>query len=159
MKNNHYSFKLLKKEDTNYTKYINYISNNLSSKFESSWNIDEFKSVINLDNTYLILCLDKDLIIGYIYFSNLIDEMEILNISVDTNFRYNGIGQKLIELAFEFSKKNNCIACMLEVNVNNTKAINLYTKLGFNNIHTRKGYYLNKKTNTKEDAYIMTKNI
>ncbi|MBE5821523.1 MAG: ribosomal-protein-alanine N-acetyltransferase [Clostridiales bacterium] len=159
MRNNKYIFELLKKDNINYEKYVKYISDNLSTKFESSWSIDEFNSVINLDNTYLILCFNNELIIGYICFSNLIDEMEILNISVNTEYRKKGIGYKLIELAFDFSKNNNCKTCMLEVNVNNTKAINLYTKLGFNNIHTRKGYYLNKKTNTKEDAYIMTKNL
>lgn len=156
---NNFTYKLIKKDDLKYLEYTKYIRENLSIKFECNWNIEEFNSIINNDNTYLILCLNKDIIIGFIFFSNLFEEMEILNISVDTYFRKQGIGNKLIEKAIEFSKTNNCTKCLLEVNSLNINAINLYTKLGFTNIYTRKGYYLNKKTNTKEDAYIMSKKL
>ena len=165
MKNNidnNYSFQLIQKEQEHYTEYIKYISENITNKFTSSWNSIEFNSVINSENTYLIACFSNntfDNIIGFICFSNILDEMEILNISVDIDYRGKGIATKLIENAFVFSKQNNCLTCNLEVNTSNKDAINLYNKLGFNNIYTRKGYYTNKLTNTKEDAYIMTKKL
>ena len=42
---------------------------------------------------------------------------------------------------------------ILEVNINNKPALNLYQKLGFNIINIRKGYY------NGEDAYIMEKKV
>lgn len=60
-------------------------------------------------------------------------------------------GSKLLEKLIKYAKKTSSLIT-LEVNENNTIAIHLYEKYGFEKVGHRKKYY-----NNKDDAYIMTK--
>ena len=61
------------------------------------------------------------------------------------------IGSLLLENLIQLSKSLNSSFLTLEVNINNSNAIKLYTKYGFKNLGIRQNYY-----NGNTDAYIMT---
>ena len=83
-----------------------------------------------------LLYLEKDQIIGYIYYSDIYDRIEIIEFEVKEKHRKQGYGEKLLNALIKEKKP-----ITLEVNKNNQPAINLYTKLGFNTVAIRKGYY------------------
>jgi len=66
----------------------------------------------------------------------------IYSIAVHPEARGNNYGQILLEKSIEFARQKQMKAINLEVNTNNTPAINLYEKNGFTTILIRKDYYL-----------------
>ncbi len=97
----------------------------------------------NLDNYHLLIEEDNELK-GYLLYSKVLDEAEIISIYVKEKYRNNKIASKLINL---LQSKVNYI--YLEVNENNVIAYHLYNKLGFIEYGRRKKYYGN------DDAIMM----
>jgi ribosomal-protein-alanine N-acetyltransferase len=87
---------------------------------------------------------------GYIAFSLIADEMEILNLAVHPDFRRNGLGAALLARAFEICTKRGISKSFLDVKVSNGAAIDLYRKFGYEQVGVRKRYY----PDTKEDALL-----
>lgn len=76
-------------------------------------------------------------IIGYIYYSNIYERIEINQIEVEKEYRNKKIASKLMMTLIK--KENKPIT--LEVKKDNIAAINLYKKYGFKEKAIRKGYY------------------
>jgi ribosomal protein S18 acetylase RimI-like enzyme len=56
----------------------------------------------------------------------------IENVITDESYRNKGIGKKLINMAIEYGKQNNCYKIVLLCNIGNTEAHRFYEKCGFN---------------------------
>ena len=84
-----------------------------------------------------VLILKEDIIIGYLYYSDIYDRVEINQIEIDSFHRNCGNGKKLMEYMINNVDKN----ITLEVKNDNTPAIKLYKRYGFKEVATRKGYY------------------
>ena len=138
---------------------INFIANNINTLFIISWDKTQFLNQINSSNTITYVLKNTDEIIGFVILNICIDEIEILNICINKNYTNKGLGNYLLANVIDLLKNNDFSKIFLEVNVNNIFAIKLYQKNDFKIISQRKDYYLNKQTNTKEDAYVMTKNL
>ena len=80
----------------------------------------------------------NDKIIGYLDYSVMYEKIEINYIFVIAEYRRKGFAYSLIKYVID---KYNFENITLEVNVNNVSAINLYKKLGFKIVSTRKKYY------------------
>ena len=85
----------------------------------------------------------------------LFENVDITTIGTNRKYWHQGYGQKMLEHLLQVAKENGCEFAHLEVRVSNEKAINLYKKLGFEIIRTRKGYY----SDNNEDAYDMMKGL
>ena len=94
-----------------------------------------------------------DTLVGYIISKISFPETHILNLTVDINYRNNGIGQALIELTINDARIRNSQDIILEVRSKNHNAQALYSKLGFEKIGIRKGYY--DAENGREDAFVL----
>ena len=94
-------------------------------------------------------------IIGYNFFWVVTDEVHILNIAVDPDYRGYGLGKCLMLFAVEFGRKQGATSVLLEVRASNTAAQQLYASLGFQRIGVREKYY----ADNKEDAYVLQKKI
>ena len=94
-----------------------------------------------------------DTLVGYIISKISFPESHILNLTVDINYRNNGIGQALIELTINDARIRNSQDIILEVRSRNLIAQSLYSKLGFEKIGVRKGYY--DSENGREDAFVL----
>ena len=71
----------------------------------------------------------------------IVDEAHITLLAIAPNYRRQGLGQLLLLTLLEDAIARKLEWATLEVNVNNTKAIDLYQKFGFEVVGTRKGYY------------------
>ena len=94
-----------------------------------------------------------DRLVGYIISKITFPETHILNLTVDINYRNNGIGQALIKLIINDARIRNSQDIILEVRSTNIIAQALYSKLGFEKIGVRKGYY--DSENGREDALVL----
>lgn len=106
----------------------------LNANFDKLYDYSSLNEGVN--STY-VLIVDKN-IIGFIHIQQLIDEVDIIDVVVDEEYRRKGYGQRLVEFVIQSNPGKRII---LEVSVNNNAAIGLYNKLGFREINTRKGYY------------------
>ncbi len=113
-------------------KYIQQIINLESLLFDSS-----FKQIYRIDSEiyYQIAMLDNQ-VVGYLTYKDNKEGYDIIQIGVDPNYQRQGIATKLMD-------KINDKPIVLEVNANNTKAVNLYYKLGFKKVVDLPNYYKN----------------
>ena len=84
-----------------------------------------------------LLFVENDEIIGYLYYSDIYDRVEINQIEIKTNHRRNGKATMLMHKLIDDTNKS----ITLEVNKNNIPALNLYKKFNFNEVAIRRGYY------------------
>lgn len=85
----------------------------------------------------IIILKEDNEIIGYIYYSDIYERVEINQIEINFIHRNCGKGDFLLKKLIESVDKN----ISLEVNVNNIPALKLYKKNGFIEKAIRKGYY------------------
>ncbi len=149
-KNNINSIEILEMSLTNVDE-IKLMENELNISITSKENI--IKDINNSNFKYFIAKYN-DIIIGYISICYVMD-IDIEAIVVRKDYQNQGIGSLLLKHVFEFAKTNNMNNIFLEVRVSNKKAINLYTKNGFEQIDVRKKYY----PDNLEDAIIFKKCI
>ena len=71
----------------------------------------------------------------------IVDEAHITLLAIAPEYRRQGLGQLLLLTLLEDAIARKLEWATLEVNVNNTKAIDLYQKFGFEVVGNRKGYY------------------
>jgi len=95
-----------------------------------------------------------DRVIGYFYAQNIVGEVSLLNIVVDTAMQGKGYGKQLTQFFLDQCEALNAESAWLEVRESNARAFELYQKLGFNEIDRRVDYYPTQKG--KEDAIIMS---
>ena len=84
-------------------------------------------------------------------------DSHILNLTIDSDYRGQGIGSNLLDLMIKECKLYKSNYIYLEVRVTNTIARNLYQKFGFRSIGVRKNYYRNKLG--REDAIVYRRNL
>lgn len=113
-------------------KYIQQIINLESLLFDSS-----FKQIYRIDSEiyYQIAMLDNQ-VVGYLTYKDNKEGYDIIQIGVVPNYQRQGIATKLMD-------KINDKPIVLEVNANNTKAVNFYYKLGFKKVVDLPNYYKN----------------
>ena len=128
---------------SNVDKVIN-LGLKLNNNYSNLYDYESLNSGVN--KTYIIL--DNNNVIGFIHIQDLIDEVDIIDIVIDEEYRRKGYGKNLINYIFDFYKDKKVI---LEVSADNEAAVNLYRSFDFNVINVRKGYYNGK------DALVMEK--
>ena len=83
-----------------------------------------------------LLYVEKETL-GYIYYSDIYERVEINNFEVKKEVQNCGIGNKLLKKFTETVEKN----ITLEVRENNDVAYHLYQKYGFKKVAIREKYY------------------
>lgn len=118
------------------------------------WSAESFISEVRKDNGIVLCFTDGNNIIALLsgYFAE--GEGDITSVAVDENFRRMGLANKLIT-EFIGNLPENTENIFLEVRENNTPAINLYKKCGFEKLSVRKNFY----SNPCENAIVMVKNL
>ena len=88
-------------------------------------------------------------IVGYALGRVVADEAELLKICVLSEWRKQGIAEKMLVRLLGKMRENGAAACFLEVRSKNAPALALYEKLGFQKIALRRDYY------PDDDAVVM----
>lgn len=91
-------------------------------------------------NKYFIL-FQKNKIIGFLNIFEIYDKIEIVNINIKDEYQGKGYSKLLMDKLITYSKNHNIKNITLEVNSNNSIAINLYKKYEFKEVAIRKKYY------------------
>ena len=112
------------------------------------WSEQNYFDDWNLDYTcYYGLWIGSELV-GFVHYSYFVDDYEILNVAILSDYQNKGYGQYIITQTL---KKVQAQTCLLEVRASNISAQKVYQKVGFQVIQCRKNYY----SNPVEDAIIM----
>lgn len=96
---------------------------------------------LNGDNYKTFKALYNNKIVGFVI-TQVTDEVNIVSIVVDKNYRNLGVATKLIKNVEEFTLNSKLNMVSLEVSYKNITAYLLYKKLGFIQRRIRKKYYV-----------------
>jgi [ribosomal protein S18]-alanine N-acetyltransferase len=95
------------------------------------------------------------LVLGYILWWYVADEVHIVNVAVHLEWRRQGVARLLLDAAFECGRRRDMRIATLEVRSSNVPAVSLYESLAFRRVAVRKGYY----ADNGEDALVMLKSL
>ena len=105
--------------------------------FDYSASIEDFINYFNEDTIKIWKVLDQ-IVVGFIVFYRVKDEIEIIKIGIMKSCQRKNYGSLIIN---KIKKLNNIRKIFLEVSIENAQAINFYLKNGFKKIGIRKAYY------------------
>ena len=148
----------LEKKDCKYFEHLIFEDLlNYQEYIDKGWSLKQINNQFDKSTNLSYGFFYKDIMVSFIL-GDLINieknaEYEIHIIYVIKNFRYKGLGSKLIKKIEE--NCNNLTKIHLEVSEINLKGILFYKKMGFKKIYTRKNYFFVK--NRKVDAFVMAK--
>ncbi len=117
---------------------ISYLDINNIDKITNSFINKEYLVNEFTNNPYAkCLIYEEDKVLGYLYYSDIYERIEINQIEVDESHRNKKIGSKLLSYLIDNNKKD----ITLEVKETNDIAIKLYNKYGFKEVAKREKYY------------------
>lgn len=123
-----------------------------SKYFNISCGLGYFKKAFEKDSAIKYFVLEFDgKIVGYCSAMFLLEEIEIINIAILSEFRSLGMGKALIRWLIDYALCLGLKKITLEVRKSNIIAQQMYLSCGFKTINTRKKYY----KDNNEDALIM----
>lgn len=125
-----------------------------ASDFKDGWNREQLLSAFSSGRFVSFAVKKNDKIVSVITCSVSFEEADLEGIVTLKEHKNKGYAKALIEHLIEFLKEKKVEKLFLEVREGNLSAINLYKKVGFNQISIRKKYYQNG-----ENALIMVKEI
>jgi len=116
------------------------------------WTRKNFSDAVS--NGYLCYVDEsQDMLRGYTILMPLVDEMELLNITVAESQQRKGLGRQMLKEMLRIASTLEMKRMFLEVRLSNLAAISLYDSVGFCKIGTRSNYYQNNSGS--EDALVM----
>lgn len=92
-------------------------------------------------------------IVAYLFYQQILDQAELLNIAVRLSFQGEGLGSRLLGFCLE-RIRGSASQLHLEVRASNFTAIGLYLGAGFRQVGERRAYY--RSDTGREDALLMT---
>lgn len=95
--------------------------------------------------------LSSGMLLGYVMFWVVFEELHMMNLAIRPEARRRGIGRRLVRHALSVGELRGARTALLEVRASNAAAIALYQDLGFVKKDVRRGYY----DHPREDAVIM----
>ena len=120
--------------------------------FKTPWPKQAFEIELKSKKSYNIICRESSgRITGYCLSWLIYDEIHILKIAVDKDYRQLGIGTILMNDTLDHYKQKGANHAVLEVRTDNDSAIKMYEKFGFFPLRIRTNYY----RETGEDALVM----
>lgn len=104
--------------------------------------------------------LDQRALWAYCILYPAVDELHLLNITVDPKLRNLSLGTRIMSAIEGVALEQKMSRVILEVRPSNEPALALYKKLGYQQIGMRKNYYpASNVDGNREDAIVMAKSI
>ena len=125
----------------------------LEKKTLSAWSKDHLKDELQQPTGFQFVVSNKktERILAVIFGRIVVDEAEILKLSVAEFARNRGLGYQLLDFSVKYCSTRGVKNCFLELRASNEVAQRLYEKRGFVTVGTRKDYY----EGPGEDAILM----
>ncbi len=120
--------------------------------FGSPWQRDTFAGLLERPGVELLV-MDSagDGVIGYAVLWCVLDQGELANVAISSEWRGRGLGRHLVERVIAAARARGITKIFLEVRASNERAAGIYRQLGFVEVGVRRDYY----QHPKEDARIM----
>ena len=125
----------------------------LEKKTLSAWSKDHLKDELQQPTGFQFVVSNKktERILAVIFGRIVVDEAEILKLSVAEFARNRGLGFQLLDFSLKYCSTRGVKNCFLELRASNEVAQRLYEKRGFVTVGNRKDYY----EGPVEDAILM----
>ena len=120
--------------------------------FSTPWSENALREELTNSFARFYVALCDGQVAGYMGAHNVVGEVYITNVAVSPQFRRQGIAEALIKNLMDVTLSEGAEFLTLEVRKSNADAIGLYSKMGFETVGERKGFY----ENPREDALLMT---
>jgi ribosomal-protein-alanine N-acetyltransferase len=111
----------------------------------------------SLDASFVLCERRSGLILAYAVLHFIIDESQLLNLSVLKEYQGEGLGTALLQQLMLLAQSRNSQQMLLEVRASNAVAIRIYEKQGFKKIAERKAYYPSE--GGREDALLYSRSL
>lgn len=123
-----------------------------ASSFARPWSLADFQYEM-LENPVAryVVAERNGQLLGFAGAHIIFEEGHITNVVVSQAARRQGIGRALMEALMQYAANLGVAYLTLEVRAGNSKAISLYTSLGFHKVAVRTKYY----EDNQEDAWLM----
>ena len=102
-----------------------------------------------------LVALEDETVVGYVGMMCVLDEGQIINVAVSSDFRRRGIGGALMDALEERARERRIVYLSLEVRESNAAARTLYAAKGYTECGVRKGFY----SKPVENAVVMAKEL
>lgn len=124
--------------------------------FRRGWGAEECASLIGQDNVFGFVArpVDQPEPLGFVLSRVAADEAEILSIGTDQRAQNQGLGWRMMQAAIGEASKRGAKSLILEVDENNSPAVMLYKKIGFETVGKRQAYYDNGE-DVKSNALVL----
>ncbi len=121
--------------------------------FTSPWSLAMFVLEMSKPSSVCLAAVNKDdEVCGYLVCSRYDTVWHLMNVSVESSLRRQGVAGTLLGRMFELTRRQSGEQqYTLEVRLSNTSAIQMYERYGFHSAGVRHRYY----QNDGEDALIM----
>jgi [ribosomal protein S18]-alanine N-acetyltransferase len=132
------------------------------ASFARGWSDGEFAQLLARDGTFCKVArpVGKKSVAGFILYTLIVGEGEILTVATAPNWRRYGIGEMLVKAALSHLSAERAAAMFLEVGENNGGALALYRKHGFKEVGKRQNYYaVAKGPQTGATALVMRRDL
>ncbi len=125
----------------------------LEEKTLSAWSDDHLKDELQQPTGFQFVVSNKrtEKILAVLFGRIVVDEAEILKLSVANFARNRGLGYQLLDFSINYCSSKGAKNCYLELRASNEVARRLYEKRGFITVRTRNDYY----DEPVEDAILM----
>ncbi len=116
------------------------------------WSVANFADSIKAGYVCQVL-QQTNILMGYGIMMMSPEEAHVLTLGIAANWQSRGFGKKLLQYLIDYAKSAHAKSVFLDVRESNDGAAQLYKKMGFRHIATRKGYY--PAMCGREDALVM----
>ncbi len=127
-----------------------------SDVYDYPWTRGNFEDSLNARHQAWVM-MQADEVIGYAVMMTVLDEAHLFNVSIARAYQKQGLGYALVNDMIANAKTSGAKNMFLEVRESNMSARKLYEKIGFVEVHIRRGYYQAKAG--REDAILMRLDI
>lgn len=117
------------------------------------WTRGNFADSLRSGYQAQLLCAG-DVIMGYFVAMQGVDEVHLLNITVDPQFQGQGWGRVMLDALALWARGQRAQWLWLEVRISNLRAQQVYLRYGYRWVGERKNYY--PATQGREDAIVMS---
>lgn len=121
--------------------------------FSDPWPQNIIENELTNPLSYWLVAENGGCVLGYVGSQTVMDESDMMNIAVRSDFRGQGIARALVVALISALKEKGSQSLTLEVRASNAPAIALYESFGFELVGRRKNYYFHPQ----EDALIYKK--
>ena len=125
------------------------------ASYSVPWSEATFRGLLRRRDADLVVVTANDTVIGYACFWCVVDQGELGNVAVSTDWRGHGLGARLVAEILLRARRRRVREVFLEVRPTNHTARRLYGRFGFVPVGRRRNYY----QSPAEDALVLRRLI